>query len=231
MPSDPALFFQIAAGLIPVLLFGGLLTEGLKPPRHWLPRTMKLDLSLVVMAALFLSFAVYAETNAIAGALGAPVGKSGTWAVALTLTLGTAAIGLSVIWPWVRKAAWPRLPLLVVLVLVIASAVQSAQLLTSSVDLAATTSALARAEARAEAPEPNSARLTQIPLQLLEASEARVTAMQDAGLIPSRQAERERLRLINERIDFLVQAASDEAADAVRDLNRRLDESGLEQDE
>src|SRR4051812_2460512 len=83
---DPRLFFQVAAGLIPALIFGGLISERLKPsatPRRWR--------WVVGFAVATLPFLVlFAEVVAINVALVGSPSAFETWVVALVLVGLTA---------------------------------------------------------------------------------------------------------------------------------------------
>ncbi|MGH3426419.1 MAG: hypothetical protein ACRDQZ_02400 [Mycobacteriales bacterium] len=101
MPQhDPRLFFQVAAGLIPALIFGGLISDRLKPspsfsrsPRRFMVGTLLFVLALTVL---------YAEVVAINAALTAEADELSTWSVALVLVgLTATALGILVL-PWLK---------------------------------------------------------------------------------------------------------------------------------
>jgi hypothetical protein len=93
-------FFEFAAALIPALIFGGLISDRLKPPRG--PSHLPFGWILI---ALFLSglFLVYAETRAIAAAVTGEVTSADRVIVSLAVVgLSLLALVLLLV-PWIRK--------------------------------------------------------------------------------------------------------------------------------
>jgi MFS family permease len=136
MPEhDPRLFFQVAAGLIPALIFGGLISEKLRPSpakRPW----SRVGMFAVPLLALFV---LQAEVLAINVALMGEPDAYATWLVALVLVgLTAGALGVLAA-PWYRlvtEAASRRQRRVlnaVTAVLSILLVVQSAGLLASAV--------------------------------------------------------------------------------------------------
>jgi hypothetical protein len=95
---DPRLFFQVAAGLIPALIFGGLISEKLKPS----PATRRWSwVGMLAVPPLALTV-LLAEVMAINVALTGEPGAFATWLVALVLVgLTAGALGVLVA-PWYR---------------------------------------------------------------------------------------------------------------------------------
>ncbi len=97
---DPRLFFQVASGLIPALVFGGLISEKLRPPSGP-PRRRTWIASLVVVVVA--QVVLYAEVIAITVALSGEADRLDTWFVALVLVGLTAAALGSLALPWYRN--------------------------------------------------------------------------------------------------------------------------------
>lgn len=142
---NPALFFQLAAALIPALLFGGVLAEHLKPgttPQPFVLTSSEkvsnayraLGLSAIGMIILG------AEVVALSGALGNLPSPAGTWLVALTVVLATLTLTIAVISPRVRWRLLPRYTLVLVAATLAFAGFSSARLLKESVDVATTRS-------------------------------------------------------------------------------------------
>lgn len=102
-------FFQIAVGLIPTLLLGGLVAERFRRstgsesdsvvgPGPWSAATS------LVATLVFFMLPPFAEIVAIAGAIGASRDLS-VWIVATTLVFGTYVLAAAVVEPWVRPLA------------------------------------------------------------------------------------------------------------------------------
>src|SRR5690348_2944228 len=100
--SDPRIFFQIAAALIPTLVFGGLLSDRLKPPTAW-PRYPAYYRRHLPWAMVFGALVVfYGEATAIEVGLTGSPDQYQTWLVA-GVVVGLTAFTLSLlVWPWVK---------------------------------------------------------------------------------------------------------------------------------
>jgi len=98
LQHDPRLFFQVAAGLIPALIFGGLISDRLKPSspvRRW-------ALAIAVLSFALALLVLEAEVLAINAALTGTPNALTTWLVALVLVgLTASALGILVT-PWFR---------------------------------------------------------------------------------------------------------------------------------
>jgi hypothetical protein len=97
---DPTQFFLIVAAAVPTLLFGGIITDVLKPPRR--PSTW--SAGVVTCAVVFLPLLV--ELTAIPGALGLDPGPFGTYLCAVFLVGACLGIG----WAIARRWFDPRPP-------------------------------------------------------------------------------------------------------------------------
>ena len=105
-PGGESAFFEIAATLIPLLLFGGILVERIKPPpqKRWRERHEYLVLLLIVFGGLTL----IAEAAAIRAVV---IGKSQETVtralVAIVLVVGMSLVIAAISTPWlarIRKA-------------------------------------------------------------------------------------------------------------------------------
>jgi hypothetical protein len=117
--SDPALFFQIAAGLIPVLLLAGGL-NGVVRPKRLLARLSKANrIMLVAIVTLGIGLAVAAEFVAISEAVAPSLLPSATRVafVADVLAFATVLTAAAFLLPWLQGVgfkleAWYSHPLL-----------------------------------------------------------------------------------------------------------------------
>lgn len=179
---DPRLFFQVAAGLIPALIFGGLISDKLKPS----PSTRRWPLAFVLQA---LALAVLlAEVLAINAALTGDPDAVATWLVALVLVgLTAAALGILVA-PWYRQLMIVGSPgrrqrianYGVIAVLSTFVVVESARLLVSAVQAEQSFQRLAAALSSADKRDTAS--------QLLAAYDRMYQARAAAGLVPKTEA-------------------------------------------
>jgi hypothetical protein len=135
---DPSLFFQIAAGLIPALLLGGSISDATRVRRrHVGNRRHPMTRGNVIFFACLT--ACFAETYAIAGALGSPIDKFGVYLVATVIVAATNLIALTIFWPWIaleERGTPSWLTKTVVGGGMLALTATSVSLLASSVDLA-----------------------------------------------------------------------------------------------
>ncbi|HSR94087.1 MAG TPA: hypothetical protein VLK56_04415 [Solirubrobacterales bacterium] len=94
-----AAFFQVAVGLIPVLMFGGAVAELRNRPRQRPnPRPFGLALTAILAAG------VIAEIIAIRGAIDPSVGDLGQRYLAFVVTTGTVGLALWIAAPLLREA-------------------------------------------------------------------------------------------------------------------------------
>jgi MFS family permease len=98
MDHDPRLFFQVAAALIPTLVFGGFLTDRLRPPEDWDLRRRSWPALLLMFCAFFV---LLAEVTAIHATLTGRAAAHETWIVALAVVGATVALLAGLVWPWV----------------------------------------------------------------------------------------------------------------------------------
>jgi hypothetical protein len=98
--TDPRIFFQIAAALVPALVFGGLVSDRFKPPRHWSSRSSRWWVAS--MAVLLCGLSVfYGEVIAIeVGLTGSPDRFETSVVAGVVVGLTALTVG-SVVWPWV----------------------------------------------------------------------------------------------------------------------------------
>lgn len=182
LEHDPRLFFQVAAGLIPALIFGGLISEKLKPSpaiRRWS--------SVGMLAAPLLALTVLqAEVFAIDVALTGDPDALETWLVALVLVgLTAGALGVLAA-PWYRlmtdaaSRTQRRVMNAVTAILSILLVVESANLLTSAVQVEQSFDRLAAALSHADERATVS--------QLLAAYDRMYQARAEAGLVPKAKA-------------------------------------------
>jgi len=102
-PTKP--FFQIATGLIPTLLLGGLIAERVRPPEAKGPPHTVTGI-FAITAFFFLP--AFAEVLAIHGAIVGEVSEFSIWVVAAALAFGTYVLALIVVKPWMDHAElWP----------------------------------------------------------------------------------------------------------------------------
>lgn len=99
--NSKTLFFQIAAGLIPVLVFGSLLSDRLKPG-PWVATKAWGPFGALAIVVLLTFVPPLAEVTAISAALGNEPDRFGLWLVTGTITCGTGALALSLAWPWLK---------------------------------------------------------------------------------------------------------------------------------
>lgn len=150
--ANGRLFFQIAAGLIPVLIFGGLVSDRLKPGPWVREHAWGPSIAGVVVLVL-IPVPLYAEVTAITVALGSPATDFNSWLVAGTVAGSTAILSLALAWPWLMEmhraapSALERKLLIPAIVVALAALTfQCARLLRSSIELNASNASLARIE-------------------------------------------------------------------------------------
>ncbi len=96
-------FFQIAAGLLPTLLFGGVIAERLqagRSSRGCAALSEPKQIVMAVVALVLVAFFLYAEITAIGAAIAGPRSRFDTGTVVGAVTLATLLIGLAVLTPW-----------------------------------------------------------------------------------------------------------------------------------
>jgi hypothetical protein len=207
MPEhDPRLFFQVAAGLIPALIFGGLISEKLKPPpatRHWswLGAFAVPPLALAVLLA---------EVLAINAALSGKPDAFATWLVALVVVgLTAGALGVLAA-PWYSRVADTasrrvrRLTTGLTAVLSILLVVEAADLLASAVQAEQSSQQLAMALAKADQRDTAS--------QLLSAYDRMYQARAEAGLVTKAQARNVHVCLTDRAFLEAFQGAAESVA-------------------
>lgn len=94
-------FFAFAAGLIPLLLFGGVVADRWKPPpstrREWPWQC------IAVVVVLVAAVAVEAEVVAVRVSIVGASSKSDRVLVAAVVVLATASVVLTIAWPWAKR--------------------------------------------------------------------------------------------------------------------------------
>jgi hypothetical protein len=107
--NDPRTFFQIAASLIPALIFGGLISERLSAdrlvPGHSEASGTKAT-AIAFVAALVAAGIFVGEVKAVGAALTGEASRLTAWWVSAVLVIGTGAAVVALAWPWVQ----PLLP-------------------------------------------------------------------------------------------------------------------------
>jgi hypothetical protein len=96
--TDSHQFYSFAALIIPVLLFGGAVTESWKPSKN--PRRLLL-LAVAVWATMI--FAIVAEMIAIIATFGDLPETGERVVVGVAIGVGTVAAAGAVAWPWLTK--------------------------------------------------------------------------------------------------------------------------------
>jgi hypothetical protein len=96
--TDSHQFYSFAALIIPVLLFGGAVTESWKPAKN--ARRVHL-LAVVVWATMI--FAIVAEMIAIIATFGGVPETGERVVVGVAMGVGTVAAAGAVAWPWLTK--------------------------------------------------------------------------------------------------------------------------------
>jgi hypothetical protein len=147
-PSDEKAFFEIAATLIPLLLFGGVIVDRLRPPRdkEWRSWHSAVAFYLPVFGAS----AILAEITAIQVVVTGHSGDFARISVSLVLVVGMLST-IAVIWlPWIarmRKTSGTHsggLALLAGALLLVLLSVLTIWVLADSVNVAANTENAAR---------------------------------------------------------------------------------------
>ena len=100
------LFFQLAAALIPALLFGGLASERFAPPKS-LPSSKKRGRLLLVGLVVALLCALAAEWFAIELSFAESPALWKVPIVVFVLVAATACLAGALLYPWLR-AIWPQ---------------------------------------------------------------------------------------------------------------------------
>ncbi len=118
MVDKHALFFQLAAALIPALLFGGLATDRLTPPKALRSRAKGRLVLLGLVVALL--FALAAEWFAIELSFAEDPALWKVPIVVFTLVAATAALAGALLYPWL-KVVWPQATGLVFSILALAA--------------------------------------------------------------------------------------------------------------
>lgn len=98
--TDETIFYQFAAGLIPALLFGGLLAERLKPPDGPSSDTKRFVGTLAVTGGT--SAALFAEFLAIDAIISGEGNGFSRAYVSITIAAATAAIAYVLMVPWLK---------------------------------------------------------------------------------------------------------------------------------
>lgn len=181
--ADPTLFFQIASALIPGFLAGAIVIRPRDLPLEVVLRHRWLSLGIVAISLL----AVVAESFAIAGALGADLGRESVYLIAFMLVGGTGVTAWAAASPWYRAVIGRSRLLLVGYVFFVASNVA---LLSNSVDLA---------KIRVDPSSARDDQLLRLKIDLIAATEDEIRARQRAGTISARVATQRLLLLATER--------------------------------
>jgi len=97
-PSNEVAFFEIAATLIPILLFGGVITERIQPPSE--KKWRYLHIFMAPYFPLFGALALFAEALAIRAVVVGDGTQFDRILVAAILVLGMTAVVMTISAPW-----------------------------------------------------------------------------------------------------------------------------------
>lgn len=103
MTGGTTVFFQIAASLIPAIMFGAILSDRVHPPVGFFEGHFWRGVIVTITAIAVVFLATAAEIAAIVAALGS--GPPSQWSVLLvsTVLVGATTATLAVIaWPWIQ---------------------------------------------------------------------------------------------------------------------------------
>jgi uncharacterized protein YhhL (DUF1145 family) len=101
-PGDERAFFEIAATLIPLLLFGGVFVERVRPPQE---KRGALHLLATMSILLFGIFALFAEAAAIRSVVAGDAEKPTRIFVAFVLVAGMTLVVMAIATPWMTALA------------------------------------------------------------------------------------------------------------------------------
>jgi hypothetical protein len=103
-PTGERTFYELAATLIPILLFGGIVAGSLRPPRNPRNQQRPTDRDYAFAGVIFvgLVWLIFAEGIAISQASEPSDSEFARWAVVIALLLGLVAVGVAIMVPWVR---------------------------------------------------------------------------------------------------------------------------------
>jgi hypothetical protein len=211
---DPSQFFQIVAGVLPALLFGGVLRSRAQveeAEKWWKANSERGGRSsrrpwkyhVVPPAALCI---FVAEGFALAGALGSGLPTVMIYWVIGTVVIATYAMALTIVWPWWYGQNPSRRSLGRLAVASVVTVLVTMSLLKSSIDFAQVQQQALAAVAGYEMLErqPSSAtrlipELRSLRLEELSAAEAEVRERLALGRISRSAAHRKLLGLVRER--------------------------------
>jgi hypothetical protein len=128
MSTNQSTFYGFAAVLIPTLLLGGVIADRWAPAKSTTKDSRGLWL---VPSAVIL--AIFAEITTVAASITGEADTLSRVVVAAAVVGGTAAVGLTVAWPWLRLSGRDIHVLIVVGTLLLS--VQGAKLLLSGISL------------------------------------------------------------------------------------------------
>jgi hypothetical protein len=103
--TDSQQFFNLAALIIPVLLFGGAVSQTWRPTGDK-SRAQIHKLTAAVWTTMV--FAIVAEVIAIIAAVGGEPGLGERIVVGVAVVAGTVAAAGAVLWPWLEKLTDPK---------------------------------------------------------------------------------------------------------------------------
>jgi hypothetical protein len=211
-------FFDIAAGLIPVLLLGGAVADRVRSAAPTDPRSIPDSAGRMVafsLASIFGLYAGFAEVLAISSALSDEYSTLSAWVVALAVTFGTWGLAGVVVWPWVAPLFRPRLPPGEVL----PASVRRARglLLVSLLGVVIMSGVLLRTAIQSEATNPLPAALAQVILQNIDAEDELLDARVAAARKPKSPVRQLRLANAKARAD-ITQRLVDQRAEKIADV-------------
>jgi hypothetical protein len=100
--ADSRTFFQLAATLIPALIFGGILSDKVRPSEAWFDGhrilSVLADLAVLLAAPILL----FTEVVAIEVGVSGQADELDIWLVSGVVVLATSAAIVVLLWPWLR---------------------------------------------------------------------------------------------------------------------------------
>ena len=202
------------------MLFGGVVSERMRPRRDWDPSKAWLRVPLLILAFGLLPFT--AESYAIAGALGVNLDSFDAWIVVIAVVFSTLALSAALLAPWIERA-WTvrrdRLPILSLAVLSVVLAWFVASMLKGAIDNAAL---LAKARSLGELLPAADTFDESDQIAVLNAEETRLRAQKESGAVSTAKYRRELMRLANERVTLAQQQADDHQRLRSADLEAKI---------
>lgn len=212
---DDRLFFQLAAALIPAILFGGLVTRAFGPSQTDSPRGLSVRVSRLILAAAAVGVVVLAETFAIDLATSPESPESYKVAFVVTAVVGgTTLAGAALLWPWIKELPEPWQSVAAIACAVVGSAV-------ALIGTGLLTDSIVEAEGRLAAQQTACLR-TEGNRRLREEDRDEFMAMDTAG---ARAMELQELRDERVRLRYEEGLSASEREARQASLQRRIDDT------